>query len=81
MKNAWDFLFSANKRRSPMSHKKRDWSKYNKSLVNRGSLTFWVAPEIAQSLKATADKSRRGRPFTYADTAIETVSVFDTLLI
>ena len=25
-----------------MSHSKRDWTKYNKSLVNRGSLTFWI---------------------------------------
>ena len=28
-----------------MSHKNRDWSKYNKSLVNRGNIFLWVSPE------------------------------------
>lgn len=58
-----------------MSHKKRDWSKYNKSLINRGSLTFWIAPEIANSWGAAVQEKRRGRPFTYADTAIETTAI------
>ena len=58
-----------------MSHKKRDWSKYNKSLVNRGSLTFWIAPEIVKSWETVTEEKRRGRPFIYSDTAIETAAV------
>ncbi len=26
-------------------HTKRDWRKYNKNLVNRGSITFWINKE------------------------------------
>ncbi|MEC7838914.1 MAG: hypothetical protein VX777_02610 [Chlamydiota bacterium] len=35
-----------------MSHKKRDWSEYNKTLINRGSLTLWLSPEAMKSWKA-----------------------------
>lgn len=55
-----------------MSHKKRDWSKYNKSLINRGSLTLWISPEALKSWKAKKVKKKPGRPFQYSDSAILT---------
>ena len=53
-----------------MSHKKRDWSKYNKSLVNRGSLTFWIDPKVLKKWKSERQKGKLGRPFKYSDTLI-----------
>jgi len=58
-----------------MSHKKRDWSKYNKSLVNRGSITLWLSPEAVKSWKAKKVKGRSGRPFQYSDNAILTATI------
>jgi len=63
-------LIAKKRRMHPMSHKKRDWSKYNKSLVNRGSITLWLSPETLKSLKAKKVKGKAGRPFRYSDSAI-----------
>jgi len=49
----------------------RNWSKYNKSLVNRGSLTLWIHKDIDKSWKAKRVK-KLGRPFQFSDSAIET---------
>lgn len=57
-----------------MSHKKRDWSRYNKSLVNRGSITLWLSPQALQAWKAKKVKGREGRPLQYSDEAIVTAS-------
>lgn len=57
-----------------MSHRKRDWSNYNKSLVNRGSLTLWISPEALKTWKAKKTKGKQGRPFQYSDNAILTAS-------
>lgn len=58
-----------------MRHKKRDWSNYNKSLVNRGSITLWLSPEAVRSWKAKRVKGRSGRPFQYSDNAILTATI------
>jgi hypothetical protein len=42
-----------------MSHAKRNWKNYNKSLVNRGSLTIWIDPD---SQNQWVIKEKRGRP-------------------
>lgn len=48
----------------------RNWSDYNQSLIQRGSLTFWFDEEsIANWLAEPAFK--RGRPQIYSDIAIE----------
>lgn len=57
-----------------MSHKKRDWSKYNKNLVNRGSITFWLSPKALKMWQAKKVKGRSGRPFQYSENAIITAS-------
>ena len=53
-----------------MSHKNRDWSKYNKTLVNRGSLTFWIDSKAIKKWIASKQKGKRGRPFQYSNAAI-----------
>lgn len=42
-----------------MSRDKRNWQEYNKSLINRGSLTIWIDPNIA---KEWVKQGKRGRP-------------------
>lgn len=43
-----------------MSHKKRNWSEYNKKLVNRGRITLWIDKDLAEN---PFDKQKgRGRP-------------------
>jgi len=57
-----------------MSHK-RDWSKYNKSLVNRGDLTFWINEKSLKLWKAKKKKHVAGAPFIYSDMAIQTAMI------
>lgn len=64
----------AKKGESPMSHKNRDWSKYNKSLVNRGNIFLWVSPEVLTAWRAKKKKHKLGRPFKFSDTAITTAA-------
>lgn len=47
----------------------RNWSEYNKALVNRGSLTIWFSKESMDKWNA-APESTRGRPKIYSDEAI-----------
>lgn len=47
-------------------HHRRDWSKYNRELVNRGNINFWVSPQVLKSWKAKKQK-KNGRPFIYGD--------------
>ena len=42
------------------SHDKRNWSQYNKSLINRGSLNIWI--EEATQKEWFKKCKRRGRP-------------------
>lgn len=57
-----------------MSHKKqyriRNWSEYNKALVNRGSLTVWFDEESIDKWHNIEPSGKRGRPFDYSNAAI-----------
>lgn len=53
------------------SYRVRNWSEYNRSLVQRGSLTVWVSPEIVAAWSAVAPSKKRGHPQTYSDLAVE----------
>ncbi len=55
--------------RRPMQ-KKRDWTKYNKQLVNRGKINFWVRPRVFKSWKAKK-KKKNGHPFIYGEEVIK----------
>lgn len=64
--------YRATKHRGKPMHHKRDWSKYNKQLVNRGKINFWVKPECLKKWKAPKAK-KNGRPFVYASELIKTM--------
>lgn len=49
----------------------RNWSDYNKALVNRGSITFWFSPECIEQWLNTERSGKRGRPEKYSSVAIE----------
>ncbi|TNK08959.1 IS5 family transposase [Klebsiella pneumoniae subsp. pneumoniae] len=52
-----------------------NWSTYNKALINRGSITFWLDDGAIQAWYESATPSSRGRPQRYSDLAITTVLV------
>ncbi|CCO49730.1 transposase (fragment) [Vibrio nigripulchritudo SOn1] len=55
----------------PKPRKTTNWRKYNNSLVNRGSLTFWIDEEAITEWKQSK-RDRRGRPRLFSDLAITT---------
>ena len=52
------------------NYRKGNWSQYNKNLVNRGSITFWMSKDSIKKWKARRDKKHIGHPFLYSDDAI-----------
>ena len=48
----------------------RNWSDYNRSLRERGSLTFWISDELIDNWLLEAESGRRGRSFVYTEAAI-----------
>lgn len=56
-----------------MSRKIVNWSEYNRSLINRGSLTFWVSEDVLNTWASIKKSSRSGRPEKYSDAAIKAV--------
>ncbi len=64
-------------------YKTTNWKQYNQSLINRGSLTFWIDQE-AISGWAQSKQNKRGRPRRFSDLAITTAlmvkRVFSMLL-
>jgi len=52
--------------------RKRDWKQYNKQLVNRGKLHFWVKPEVIKNWRSKKQK-KNGLPFIYSDDLIQTI--------
>ena len=61
------------------SYKVTNWSKYNESLVNRGSITFWFDSEVLAHWEHDNAGAKVGRPFTYSDRAIEVLLVLREL--
>ncbi len=55
-------------------NKKINWSLYNKSLVNRGQITFWFSANIVKSWYAKCS-SKQGGQQVYSDKAIETLNI------
>jgi hypothetical protein len=58
----------------------RSWREYNDSLVSRGSITFWFSDEALANWYHENSRSKRGRPFTYSDSTIETFLTIRELL-
>ena len=51
--------------------RKRNWSKYNKHLVQQGSISFLIDPKIFKTLRKTIRSKRPGRPTEFSDALIQ----------
>ena len=47
----------------------KNWSEYDKALVQRGSITFWISDDFEKTWLYVGEK-QRGRQFDYSDQAI-----------
>ena len=61
------------------TYKIANWSKYNESLVQRGSVTFWFSEDVISQWHHANARPRRGHPFVFSDTAIECLLVLREL--
>ncbi|MDF1897299.1 transposase, partial [Rahnella contaminans] len=50
-----------------------NWNAYNKALVNRASLTFWLDEQAIKDWYDEPKASSPGRPQRYSELAISTV--------
>jgi hypothetical protein len=58
------------------AYRVRNWKHYNKSLVNRGSITFWIDEKSIQCWYENEHISRSpGRPKKYSQLAIKTILI------
>lgn len=48
----------------------KNWSEYNKSLIQRGSINFWFSEDSIRKWKNTSHTGEKGRPAEYSDDAI-----------
>jgi len=48
----------------------KNWNEYEKALVQRGSITFWMTDDFEKNWRHTGEK-QRGSQFAYSDKAIE----------
>ncbi len=62
--------YLVNKTKGKPMHHKRDWSKYNRTLVNRGNINLWVTPQALENWAAKKEK-KNGHPFVYGDELIK----------
>ena len=53
------------------TYKITNWRKYNESLVQRGSITFWFSEDVIEQWHHANDRPKVGHPFVYSDTAIQ----------
>ncbi len=57
-------------KKTKRQYRLRNWSQYNKALVQRGSLTVWISEDVLSAWHNTARTGTRGKPLDYTDTAI-----------
>jgi hypothetical protein len=60
------------KRKKKTRYRVRNWSSYNQSLVQRGSITLWISEEVLENWHPEVKKERqRGGQIQYSEQAIE----------
>ena len=64
---------------SKITYRIKNWSKYNRALINRGSLFIWVSDDAISNWKFSEKTSGQGRPKIYSDIAIETALTLRSL--
>ncbi len=57
----------------------KNWSEYDKALVQRGSLPFWLSDDFEQTWLYRGEK-QRGSQFDYSDKAIEIMRTLKEIL-
>jgi hypothetical protein len=63
---------SRRKSQRTTKYRVRNWANYNASLVQRGSITIWVSPDVVRAWKPLPDGRRqRGGQVQFSDMAIE----------
>ena len=70
------YAFSAMKK---PTYRIRNWSEYNASLKQRGSLTIWVSPEAVKNWTTEELTGEPGASQTYTDLAIETMATIQAI--
>ncbi|RJE77577.1 hypothetical protein BGP78_00815 [Pseudoalteromonas sp. MSK9-3] len=55
-----------------MKNKIRNWSQYNRALVQRGNINIWLSESAISKWRNTEKYGARGRSNHYSDLAIET---------
>lgn len=66
------------KTRSKAVYHVRNWSEYDKALVNRYSLTMWISEDVQKNWKYCGPK-QRGAQYEYTDQAIESMLILKEL--
>ena len=61
------------------TYKIANWSKYNESLVQRGSITFWFSEDVIENWHHATAQPKVGHPFVYSDSAVECLLVLREL--
>ena len=69
---------SQKKAKKRFRYKLKNWSEYNKSLIERGSLTVWLSEEVIEQW-AYQGPRKRGGQMRYSDLAIQTALGFKHL--
>lgn len=67
------------KSKSKSKYRLSNWSEYDASLRQRGSLTFWLNDEVIEQWLNQERTGRRGASKTYSDTAIEFMVTIQSL--
>ncbi len=60
-------------------HPIRNWSAYNRSLVERGNLTAWMDTSAIANCHKVEHHGGRGRGYGYSDRAIETALMLEAV--
>ncbi len=58
------------KKKTKQHYRLRNWTEYNKALVERGSLTVWVSDDVIAAWHDSQRTGQRGSPRTYTDAAM-----------
>jgi hypothetical protein len=61
---------------TPTTYKTKNWSNYNRTFKQRGSLAIWFDAEIAWDAEPSG---KRGRQQAYSDAAIQTCRTIKVL--
>ena len=61
------------------TYKITNWRRYNESLVQRGSITFWFSEDVMDQWHHATGQRKVGHPFVYSDVAIESLLVLREL--